>query len=71
MKGKQTHRSANSTDEAKHGREASGIAAGSSGWSDSWEPSTGGIAAGLAFAGMAIFGLKKSQKEIVQPETLL
>ena len=31
----------------------------------------GGIAAGLAFTGMAIFGLKKSQKEIVQPETLL
>ena len=31
----------------------------------------GGIAAGLAFTGMALFGLKKSQKEIVQPETLL
>lgn len=31
----------------------------------------GGIAAGLAFTGMALFGLKRSQKEIVQPETLL
>ena len=31
----------------------------------------GAAAAALAFSGMAIFGLKKSQKEIVQPETLL